>query len=309
MYPPAAHCCGRVFCFIMFRGYPSFWPWSPHPNLFLQALRIVWSSNHRRSGNSITGIPAAGSAGFLVKAKLRRHFIWSRWSLLKASIGSSGGGIVTRLGSKFTTQFGPGFDPYITRSDIGLTISGFGDAVRGTGFEDSESNAESDEEEPIGLPHLDPNEGASVEWVRLSRGNRSYQLKLGNLKPVYEAMNTCMVNLVTYWGGDPELLRKRKTAPILTNLNLVAMQIQRHYPSQALSRGAQADLLIRAMVEADGTVSKCHITSLTQADLFDTEACRVMLKDAKFEPATDMDGRPMASYAIQRVLYRMSSNR
>ena len=220
-----------------------------------------------------------------------------------------GGGIVPRLGSKFTTQFGPGFDPYITRSDIGLTISGFGDAVRGTGFEDSESNAESDEEEPIGLPHLDPNEGASVEWVRLSRGNRSYQLKLGNLKPVYEAMNTCMVNLVTYWGGDPELLRKRKTAPILTNLNLVAMQIQRHYPSQALSRGAQADLLIRAMVEADGTVSKCHITSLTQADLFDTEACRVMLKDAKFEPATDMDGRPMASYAIQRVLYRMSSNR
>ena len=105
-----------------------------------------------------------------------------------------GGGIVTRLGSKFTTQFGPGFDPYITRSDIGLTISGFGDAVRGTGFEDSESNAESDEEEPIGLPHLDPNEGASVEWVRLSRGNRSYQLKLGNLKPVYEAMNTCMVS-------------------------------------------------------------------------------------------------------------------
>ena len=62
-------------------------------------------------------------------------------------------------------------------------------------------------------------------------------------------------------------------------------------------------------IEADGTVSKCHITSLTQADLFDTEACRVMLKDAKFEPATDMDGRAMASYAIQRVLYRMSSNR
>ncbi len=220
-----------------------------------------------------------------------------------------GGGIVAHLGSKLTTQFGPGFEPYITRSDIGLTISNFGDAVRGVGFEGSESNAKSDEEKPIGLPHLNLAEGDTVEWLQLSRGNRSYRLKLGNLKPVYEAMNACMVNLVTFWGSEPELLRQRKTGPVLRNLNFVATQIQHHYPSQALSRGAQADLLIRAMVEADGTVSKCHVSSLTQADLFDSEACRIMLKDAKFEPARDMQGRPMASYAIQRVLYRMNRNR
>ncbi|MDB2694740.1 energy transducer TonB [Erythrobacter sp.] len=220
-----------------------------------------------------------------------------------------GGWVADRIDTKFEVQFGPGFEQYEMRSPMGLKVDDFGTAVRGTGFKkfEPENDLHSDASvaEPVGLPQLNPDEGSSIEWVEFVRGDRSYRLRLGNLEPVYKAMNACMTNLVTSWGADPDILRQRRSPPQLINPDDVRKAIQSHYPSTASALGAQADLQIRAMVEADGTVSKCHITGLTQADRFDSDACVVLLQDARFEPARDLEGRPLASFYMQRIHYRM----
>lgn len=220
-----------------------------------------------------------------------------------------GGALVEQLHAKykFTVKFGPGFAPFEIKPKVAMTLGEFGDAISGYGFkEQSEDQDESAEAQPVGLPVLEVDQGKAVDWIEISRGSKTYRLNTGNLGPVFEAMNSCMLDLVKFWGADPEILRKRKTLPKVTNLGKVARMVQEHFPSDALRKRAQADLLIRVLVEADGTASKCFIHGITNAEQFDNEACVVFLEAAKFEPALDMDGRPVASYYINRILYRVN---
>lgn len=221
-----------------------------------------------------------------------------------------GGPLVHRLRimSSFSARFGPGFEAFDVEPKVTMRLGEFGDAVRGHGYKDDpvvEGEAPESEQEPIGLPSLSPDDGKAIDWIELSRGSRSYRLETGDLGPVFEAMNKCVADLVTYWGADPAILRNRKTAPELTNLPEVARNVGRHYPTAAERNGRQAELHARVMVEADGTVSKCAITAVTMAEQFDNQACIAFLETAKFKPALDVQGRPVPSYYISTIVYRL----
>jgi len=212
-------------------------------------------------------------------------------------------------GQKIGVQFGPGQLPYAFRPEISLTLGDFGTGIGGGSVEDASSEKDEKKGEnyagPVGLPSLPVEQGAGIDWVELSRSGRSYRLKTGNLGPVYEALNACMADLVTHWGANPEILKTRKTLPEIVNLQRVARLIQEHYPGKAERKGAQANLLVRVMVEADGTVARCHMESMTAAEGFDNTACVVFVENAKFKPATDLQDRPIPSYYTVRVSYRL----
>ncbi|MBX7482314.1 energy transducer TonB [Qipengyuania qiaonensis] len=222
-----------------------------------------------------------------------------------------GGPLIDRLNAshRFTIQFGPGQAPYEFRPKINLTMENFGKAVGGNGFE-GWSNAEDgakDENsaEPVGLPSLSSEQGKGIDWIEVSRAGRAYRLNTGNLAPVFDAMNACMENLVTHWGADIETMKSRKTEPEIVNLEQVVRLVQTRYPKAAEMHGSQASLQIRVMVEADGTVAKCHTDSVTKAERFDDSACVVFLESAKFKPATDLQNRPIPSYYAVRVSYQL----
>lgn len=216
---------------------------------------------------------------------------------------------------KFTVQFGPGLAPYEIESDVILSLGDLGASVRGQDVaepEEDEPHESIDDsskwsvENPVGLPALSPERGRSIDWIEFSRRDRRYRLNTGNLGSVFEAMNTCMDDLVVHWGGDPEVLRTRATPPRPTNLRRVVTHVQRHYPERAVRRGENADLNIRVMVDEKGKVVSCHITDMTLAENFDDFACDVFNDIAKFEPARDTSGKAIASYYVTRVIYRMS---
>jgi TonB family protein len=216
------------------------------------------------------------------------------------------GPLVKRLSGLRHTKvtMGSAGQPFVLDSPFALTFGEFGDAVESIGFKKIDSpEAETDKSAPLGLPEVSVDEGSRIDWIEFSRGKAIYRLETGNLGPVVKAMNTCMENLVTWWGADPAVLRQRQTGPELLNQDEVVRKVVAHYPMKALRQGKQADLMMRVMVEADGTVSKCQISEITSAADFDNEACVVFITAAKFSPAKDAQGRPLPSYYTNRIRY------
>ncbi len=216
-----------------------------------------------------------------------------------------------RRSRKLTVQFGPG-QPPVERRLSGDTFAKWEKAIRGESLTDGEApdgnEEDADEEEtsfPVGLAKLDPAEGSQIEHLRLVQGDRDIILELGSMGPAYQAMNTCMANLVEYWGADLEREEQRAHQPVWKNAPMVARQIQQHYPSGALNRGAQADLHVRIMIDAEGAPTDCKITNLTVAEQFDDKACQEIMQRGEFEPALDLAGEPMPSFYVTRVLYRI----
>lgn len=224
-----------------------------------------------------------------------------------------------RSSRPFEAQFGPGIEPYTLEPDVVLTLAGYSASLRGNGMDAPDIKSTRDvrkaaamqkdkfsAENPVGLPALDAERGKGIDWVEISQGTDRIRLNTGNMGAVFEAMNTCMADLVTHWGADPEALKSRVTPPKLTNLTNVARRIQSSYPLPAERKGESADLHIRMMVNAAGEVESCHTTDLTRADNFDDHACEMFSKYARFEPATDAGGNAVASYFVTRVSYRLS---
>ncbi len=232
------------------------------------------------------------------------------------------GGLVKALGSrsKFQVQFGPGLAPFEIDTEARYTLGKFGASIHGSNIGnmgpvavsvaaavDTEVSDPSPpmQPTPVGMPALSVEEGKSIEWIEFTRKDRHYRLRTGEMGSVFAAMNACMANLVEHWGADSETLSGRAAAPRLLNIQRVAKEVQKSYPSKAERRGESADLNIRVMVDEKGRVSSCHITEITSAENFSDVACDKFTQLAQFEPARNMDGEAVASYYVTTVRYRM----
>ncbi len=77
------------------------------------------------------------------------------------------------------------------------------------------------------------------------------------------------------------------------------------YPSRALREERQGTVGVRLSVGPDGKVTNCAVSSSSgHADL-DSEACRLLMRRARFKPATGTDGNPMASSWSSRFVWRI----
>lgn len=231
------------------------------------------------------------------------------------------GDVAERLnsGGDLTVQFGPGVGAFEMSAAKGTTLGDFGKAYRSfsirkpdwdgrDGKKEDEADNLDDEADPTpGIPMLDIEEGASIEWVQFSRGKRAPQrLATGDLGQLFSVLNTCMTDLVGTWGVDVEAQQHRAKGPSPLNLSQIANRIQQYYPSRAERWGKQADLSIRMLVDENGAITDCHITNITIAEDFDDRACSEFKKVGKFEPAIDTDGKPMASFYASTILYRLN---
>lgn len=148
---------------------------------------------------------------------------------------------------------------------------------------------------------IDVDEAAKVERIVLKRGGRVLSFETGNLGEAMAALNTCTTDLLNEWGLDPEQ-HQSYTPPRWTNQDAIVRRIQAVYPRTALNRGEQAIFRMRAIVEADGSVSKCTVEAATETEKLDSPACREMLR-ARFDPAIDANGDPMRTYYATSISY------
>ncbi len=219
------------------------------------------------------------------------------------------GGAVTKRRA-WDVRFGPRNEPFEV-SNEGVSLGEYGRAIMGSGtgkFEyDIEKRTEANQEviRKRGALELDPETADGIDWLEIEGDSSdAVRIPLDNLPKIYEAMNTCMADLVRSWGYDPAKRAEAVTGTRPLNMHVMAREIIEDYLRQKTKSGNFANFSMRLMVEADGTVSKCVMLAKTVADGFDSSACRTMVKKARFEPAKDAEGNPLPSYYMQELHYR-----
>ena len=73
------------------------------------------------------------------------------------------------------------------------------------------------------------------------------------------------------------------------------------YPADALDLNQQGSVGVLVRVDPKGAVSDCIVTSSSGSPALDAQTCRVVWLRAKFTPARDTAGRPIASTYQQRI--------
>jgi TonB family protein len=119
-----------------------------------------------------------------------------------------------------------------------------------------------------------------------------------------DALKTCETKLLTAWGVDPAAVAAVATLP-RGAADIGEWVRVADYPTSALRRRSQGASVILWQVGRDGEVSGCRtVESAGDAEL-DTAACRAIAKRARYSPALDKDGRPVASWVARTVTWSM----
>jgi TonB family protein len=81
------------------------------------------------------------------------------------------------------------------------------------------------------------------------------------------------------------------------------------YPAEALDRNEQGTVGIRLHVNAAGEVSECVIEKSSGFAILDKTTCDLVRRRAKFEPARDREGGPVASETRSQISWQIAEDR
>jgi TonB family protein len=152
---------------------------------------------------------------------------------------------------------------------------------------------------------ITPEQEAAISWLEIRRGRaRPIRLELGSMGPPMEAMRQCIDELLTHWGIDLEAHREI-TRAVVPKANPARWVRSSDYPLNLVRKGAQGLVQFRLSVGADGVPTQCHIQASTRPEGFDKAVCNALMRRARFEPALDAEGRPIASYWRSAVSFEM----
>ena len=77
------------------------------------------------------------------------------------------------------------------------------------------------------------------------------------------------------------------------------------YPPEAWEDGLTGITSVELFVRADGSVLSCDVTNTSGYTQLDQAACGALLANARFTPALDRRGRPIASVYTKRVRWQL----
>lgn len=131
------------------------------------------------------------------------------------------------------------------------------------------------------------------------------RLKTGSMKAVFAAMSKCTDELLDHWGIDVARHRERSRS-VMPVSNPAKWMKSSDYPSEMLGKGQPGIVRFRLSVGADGKPTACHIQRSTNAKGFDNVVCNGLMRRARFEPALDKEGQPLASYYVNAVQFQVN---
>jgi TonB family protein len=79
------------------------------------------------------------------------------------------------------------------------------------------------------------------------------------------------------------------------------------YPAEALSAGEQGTVGLRLEIDSAGAVTGCAITISSGSARLDARTCELLRARARFRPAMDKHGKPIASSWNSRLSWRLPS--
>lgn len=174
----------------------------------------------------------------------------------------------------------------------------------------ADDDAEAETQPPKSFAALAADEqgiAKGVSWLSIGKfGHREVVLDLGNMADPIAALQTCTRELITHWGIDAE--RHATLSRLATPATSPGTWMTSNdYPHDMLRKGMQGLVQFRLMIDERGTATACHIQSSTRPQEFDDAVCRNLMRRARFEPALDAQGKPLASYFRSTVRFELPS--
>lgn len=135
--------------------------------------------------------------------------------------------------------------------------------------------------------------------------SQDLRIQTGSLHPAMEVMRKCLLDLATTEGLDAEKIATLSRPAIANDLKGLAKSIQEKYPTRMVRKGQSAAIDIRLIVDTDGRPVDCKTLNDGQDESFSTTACERVMKEARFQPALDAQGKPVKAYWSTSIIYRI----
>lgn len=117
------------------------------------------------------------------------------------------------------------------------------------------------------------------------------RVPLADPRAAIAAHRRCTAEIAREWGVDEAALEALRRRPATTNVYGLTAD---DYPPAALRTATQGRVIARVAVSPEGRATECATVATSGSELIDATTCRVVLARARFRPALDAAGRPVA---------------
>ena len=140
---------------------------------------------------------------------------------------------------------------------------------------------------------IEPIRNAAQVDLRL-KGRVAESFATPGMAAVLRALEKCNLDLQAYWNVGEERASQFKT--LATSVKPLESYVSsRDFPTQALRESRDGRTRVTLMVDETGNPKDCMAEESSGVASFDAQTCIVLVKRAKFHPATDASGKPVRS--------------
>ena len=86
--------------------------------------------------------------------------------------------------------------------------------------------------------------------------------------------------------------------PVQGSANVPSLFSYDDYPEEAVRNRWQGDVVVGVTVSAEGRPTACDIVRSSGHKVLDDATCRIVMRRARFKPATDASGRPVVDHVV-----------
>lgn len=146
---------------------------------------------------------------------------------------------------------------------------------------------------------------AAIEALELSGGVIDpVTLELDRFLPMSDDLMKCTMELTARLAKDHAAEGGTRAQPI--DQAVWAAKIQENYPAHLARTEQQGTVAVRLTINKQGSPTFCEVTANSGPVSFNDTACLQLLRHAKFAPATNAAGEPVASFWSTRITYKLT---
>jgi TonB family protein len=119
------------------------------------------------------------------------------------------------------------------------------------------------------------------------------------------ALLACEREQMRRWGIDPEQWFALRVPP-KPLVGLVSLVRSSDYPAEAAAGGISGKVIVRLTIAPSGHPVGCDFIARSGSEPLDRTTCAIFLDRARFEPALDAQGKPVAAPYVATISWRTS---
>ena len=144
-------------------------------------------------------------------------------------------------------------------------------------------------------------------WVKIQinslREALNRRFALGPMASAWTELDACLQRLRQTWNIGEASGRLASSAELITPTTQLFSD--RDYPRVASRKGQSGSTHIILLIDETGAVKDCTLAETSGAAVLDASTCGLILRRAKFRPATDLNGKPAKSAYEQRITWQL----